>query len=106
IASTIPRSKRGELEITDVNNVYVKRGTARMKVFSRGYAWLDTGTHDSFLDAANFVHVIEKRTGVLIAALEEIAFRMGYIDAAKLAALGESMKATEYGQYLLHVAKG
>lgn len=106
IASTIPRSARGELEITDVNNVYVKRGTAHMKVFSRGYAWLDTGTHDSFLDAANFVQVIERRTGELIASLEEIAFRMKYIDAAQLAARGEAMKQTDYGQYLLAVARG
>jgi glucose-1-phosphate thymidylyltransferase len=106
IASTIPRSARGELEITDVNNVYVQRGTARMQVFSRGYAWLDTGTHDSFLDAANFVQVIERRTGELIASLEEIAFRMKYIDAAQLAERGESMKQTDYGQYLLAVARG
>jgi glucose-1-phosphate thymidylyltransferase len=106
IASTIPRSARGELEITDVNNVYVTRGTARMQVFSRGYAWLDTGTHDSFLDAANFVQVIERRTGELIASLEEIAFRMKYIDAAQLAQRGEAMKQTDYGQYLLAVARG
>ncbi len=106
IASTIPRSARGELEITDVNNVYVQRGTARMQVFSRGYAWLDTGTHDSFLDAANFVQVIERRTGELIASLEEIAFRMKYITAAQLAERGEAMKQTDYGQYLLAVARG
>ncbi len=104
IAATLPRSARGELEITDVNNVYVKRGTARMSVFSRGYAWLDTGTHDSFLDAANFVQVIERRTGVLIAALEEVAFRMGYIDAPQLAKLGSALAATEYGQFLQAVA--
>ncbi len=106
IAATLLPSPRGELEITDVNNVYVKRGTARMQVFSRGYAWLDTGTHDSFLDAANFVQVIERRTGVFLAALEEIAFRMGYIDAPQLAKLGAAMAQTEYGQYLSAVARG
>ena len=106
IAATLRPSPRGELEITDVNNVYVKRGTARMQVFSRGYAWLDTGTHDSFLDAANFVQVIERRTGVFLAALEEIAFRMGYIDAPQLAKLGAAMAQTEYGQYLSGVARG
>lgn len=106
LAAALQPSARGELEITDLNNAYVARGDARMQVLSRGFAWLDTGTHDSFLDAANFVHVLERRTGVYLAALEEIAFRMGYIDSAALAALGAQMRQTEYGQYLSAVARG
>lgn len=106
IASGLARSPRGELEITDVNTAYVRRGDARLIQLGRGYAWLDTGTHDSFLDAANFVQVLERRQGVFIAALEEIAFRMGYIDAAQLAKLGAAMQATDYGAYLSAVARG
>jgi glucose-1-phosphate thymidylyltransferase len=106
IASGLKPSPRGELEITDVNNTYVARGNARLVTLGRGYAWLDTGTHDSFLDAANFVQVLERRTGVYLAALEEIAYRMGYIDAARLAALGERMAQTDYGRYLQAVARG
>lgn len=106
IASALKPSPRGELEITDVNNTYVQRGDAHLLQLGRGYAWLDTGTHDSFLDAANFVQVLERRQGVYLAALEEIAYRMGYIDATQLAALGERMAQTDYGRYLLAVAKG
>jgi glucose-1-phosphate thymidylyltransferase len=106
IAHNLKPSPRGELEITDVNNKYVERGTAHLLQLGRGYAWLDTGTHDSFLDAANFVQVLERRQGVYIAALEEIAYRMGYIDANALAALGEKMAQTDYGRYLQAIAKG
>ena len=106
IASEIPRSSRGELEITDVNRVYVEQGIARLQVLGRGFAWLDTGTHESFLDAANFVQTLERRQGVYIAALEEVAYRMGLIDAAQLAVLGETMKQTDYGHYLIAVARG
>jgi glucose-1-phosphate thymidylyltransferase len=106
IASKLERSPRGELEITDVNKTYVARGQARLIQLSRGYAWLDTGTHDSFLDAANFVQVLEKRQGVYLAALEEIAYRMGYIDAAQLRKLGDAMAQTDYGRYLIEVAGG
>ncbi len=106
IAAHLAPSTRGELEITDVNNDYVRRGAARLKVLGRGYAWLDTGTHDSFLDAANFVQVLERRQGVYLAALEEIAFRMGYIDASQLAKLGAAMPHTDYGRYLSAVAQG
>jgi len=106
IAAKLTRSPRGELEITDVNKAYVARGRARMIQLGRGFAWLDTGTHDSFLDAANFVQVLEKRQGVYLAALEEIAYRMGYIDAAQLAALGTALAQTDYGRYLVEVAGG
>ncbi|MGN6106121.1 MAG: glucose-1-phosphate thymidylyltransferase RfbA [Kofleriaceae bacterium] len=106
IASKLAPSPRGELEITDVNNAYVRRGDARLHVLGRGYAWLDTGTHDSFLDASNFVQVLERRQGVYLAALEEVAYRMGFIDALQLARLGESMLQTDYGRYLVAVAKG
>ena len=106
IAQALKPSPRGELEITDVNNTYVRRGNAHLLQLGRGYAWLDTGTHDSFLDAANFVQVLERRQGVYIAALEEIAYRMGYIDAAALAALGERMAQTDYGHYLKTIARG
>jgi glucose-1-phosphate thymidylyltransferase len=106
IASKLERSPRGELEITDVNKTYVAREQARLIQLSRGYAWLDTGTHDSFLDAANFVQVLEKRQGVYLAALEEIAYRMGYIDAAQLKTLGDAMAQTDYGRYLIEVAGG
>ena len=106
IAANLAPSPRGELEITDVNNTYVRCGRARLTILGRGYAWLDTGTHDSFLDAANFVQVLERRQGVYIAALEEIAYRMGFIDAAQLAKLGAAMAQTDYGRYLSSVARG
>ena len=106
IARHLKPSPRGELEITDVNSDYVRAGTARLKVLGRGFAWLDTGTHDSFLDAANFVQVLEHRQGVYIAALEEIAYRMHFIDAAQLAKLGSALAMTDYGKYLQAVARG
>jgi glucose-1-phosphate thymidylyltransferase len=106
IARGLRPSARGELEITDVNNDYVRRGKARMSVLGRGYAWLDTGTHDSLLEAANFVQTLEHRQGLYVACLEEIAFRMGFIDAAKLHALGERIAKSRYGQYLMACARG
>jgi glucose-1-phosphate thymidylyltransferase len=103
IAKTLEPSPRGELEITDLNNVYVARGKARIELLTRGMAWLDTGTPESLLKAAQFVHVIESRQGTHIACIEEIAFRMGYIDAEQLEALARPLAKNEYGAYLRSV---
>ena len=105
IAAKLTPSARGELEITDVNNHYLRRGRAKMVTLGRGMAWLDTGTHDSLLDAATFVQVLEHRTGVQIACLEEIAFRMGYIDEQQLVKLGTALGKSGYGEYILQLAK-
>ncbi len=104
IARSIKPSSRGELEITDVNRKYLERGELKVEKLGRGYAWLDTGTHDSLLQASEFVHVIEARQGLKIACLEEIAYRQGFIDRDRLIASAESMHKTEYGRYLLRVA--
>ncbi len=101
IARSLRPSARGELEITDLNNRYVERGTARLLVLGRGMAWLDTGTHDSLLEAATFVQVLEHRQGEQIACIEEIAWRMGYIDTAQLARLGGALAKSGYGRYIL-----
>ena len=98
-------SKRGELEITDTNLSFLKRKKLVVEKMSRGYAWLDTGTHDSMLEASMFVQTIEKRQGMKISCIEEIAFRMGYIDKKQLIALGNKMHNNEYGKYLLKIAK-
>lgn len=103
IAKQIKPSARGELEITDVNNVYLQNGHLQVELFSRGTAWLDTGTHDSLLDAATFIRVVEDRQGLKIACPEEIAFRMKYIDEQQLERLAEPMKKNGYGQYLLSI---
>jgi glucose-1-phosphate thymidylyltransferase len=103
IARALKPSPRGELEITDVNVAYLNRGRLRAQVLSRGNAWLDTGTHDSLLEAANFVAIVEKRQGLKIGCLEEIAYRLGYIDAAAMRAIAESLKGSEYARYLLGV---
>ena len=103
IAKQIKPSKRGELEITDVNNVYLQRGDLRVVRLGRGTAWLDTGTHASLLDAANFIKVVEDRQGLKLACVEEIAYRMGYIDREQLALLAEPLKKNGYGQYLLRI---
>ena len=103
IAKQVKPSARGELEITDVNNVYLQRGTLRVERMSRGAAWLDTGTHDSLLDAAIFIRVLEKRQGQKVASPEETAFRMGFIDAAQLAALAKPLLKSGYGAYLMQV---
>lgn len=105
IARTLTPSTRGELEITDVNTHYLQQGRATLIDLGRGFAWLDTGTHDSLLEAGQFVQVLEHRQGVRIACLEEIALRMGFIDAAACHALGESMAKSGYGQYVMEVAR-
>lgn len=103
VAAALRPSARGELEITDVNRHYLTRGALHVERLGRGYAWLDTGTHESLLQAAQFVQTIEDRQGLMLACVEEIAWRMGYIDAAQLAALAAPMKANSYGQYLLRL---
>jgi glucose-1-phosphate thymidylyltransferase len=105
IAANLKPSKRGELEITDVNRIYMERDKLRVELFSRGFAWLDTGTNDSLLDASNFVAAVEKRQGLKIACLEEIAFVQGFIDRTQLELLAAGFK-NEYGQYLGRLAKG
>ena len=100
IARDIKPSPRGELEITDVNRVYLERGDLAVQVMSRGTAWLDTGTHNSLLDAANFIRVVEQRQGLKIACPEEIAYRMGYISAEELLALAKPLAKSGYGVYL------
>ena len=101
IAAGLRPSPRGELEITDVNNVYISQG--RASILGRGYAWLDTGTQESLLDAAHFVASLERRQGTQIACLEEIAYRMGYIDADQLRRLSQRCGKSQYGRYLLRV---
>jgi glucose-1-phosphate thymidylyltransferase len=104
IAAALQPSARGELEITDVNREYLRRRKLRLVKLGRGSAWLDTGTHDSLLDAGTFVRIVEERQGLKIACVEEIAYRMGYIDARQLAKLASSLGRNGYGQYLARVA--
>jgi glucose-1-phosphate thymidylyltransferase len=104
IAKSIKPSWRGELEITDVNKEYLKMGKLKVIPLGRGFAWLDTGTPESFLEAANFVATIQKRQGFYIACLEEIAYRMGFITKEQLLELGKKMEKTEYGKYLIEIA--
>jgi len=105
IAADLQPSSRGELEITDLNNVYVARGTAQLVDLGRGTAWLDTGTHDSLLEAAQFVQVLEHRQGVRIACIEEIALRQGFIDAEQAYRLGASLAKSSYGSYVMSIAR-
>ena len=105
IAKSIEPSARGELEITDVNKVYLQRKALRVELFDRGTAWLDTGTIQSLLDAANFIRVLEERQGLKIGCPEEIAFHQNFIDDGQLAALAESLKNSGYGQYLLQLLR-
>jgi glucose-1-phosphate thymidylyltransferase len=105
IAKTIKPSHRGELEITTVNQEYLERGNLKVKVMGRGYAWLDTGTHESLLEASNYIQTIENRQGLKVACLEEIACEMGYISKAQLLELAEPLKKNGYGQYLIERAK-
>ena len=101
IAASLKPSSRGELEITDVNRVYLDDGDLAVEVMGRGMAWLDTGTHESLLEASQYIETIERRQGLKIACPEEIAFRLGYIDAAQLESLGQALAKSSYGQYLL-----
>ena len=103
IAKSIQPSARGELEITDVNTEYLRNGKLDVKLMGRGYAWLDTGTHDAMLEASNFIATIEKRQNLKVASLEEIAYRMGYVDANQLYQLAQPLKKNDYGQYLLRL---
>jgi glucose-1-phosphate thymidylyltransferase len=105
IAKNIVPSERGELEITSVNQEYLKQQKLKVELLGRGFAWLDTGTHDSLMEAGQFIETIEKRQGLKVACLEEIAFRMKYIDKAQLNKLAEPLKKNGYGQYLLKLAK-
>lgn len=105
IAADLRPSKRGELEITDVNKAYLAQGSLKVEKLGRGYAWLDTGTHESLIQAANFVQTIEQRQGLKVACPEEIAYRMGFIDKEKLEELANPLIKSGYGQYLLRVLK-
>jgi glucose-1-phosphate thymidylyltransferase len=105
IAKSIKPSERGELEITDVNNAYLERGDLHVELIGRGSTWLDTGTHESLLDAANFIKVVEDRQGLKIACLEEIAYRKGYIDVESVLSIAEPLEKNGYGQYLLQLIR-
>ncbi len=105
IAKSLKPSARGELEITDVNRIYLERGRLEVAVMGRGMAWLDTGTYDSLMEAALFIQTIERRQGLMVACPEEIAFRYGYISAAHLEEIGNSMKNNAYGAYLLQLLR-
>ena len=105
IAKNIKPSPRGELEITDVNRVYLEKGLLDVEIMGRGFAWLDTGTHESLLEAATFIETIEKRQNLKVACLEEISYRMGYITREQLIELAQPLKKNAYGQYLLRLAK-
>jgi len=103
IASTLKPSARGELEITDVNKVYLKQKSLRVEILGRGYAWLDTGTHESLLQAANYIETVQQRQGLMVACPEEIAYRMGFIDAEQLRKQADLLRKNGYGQYLLNL---
>ena len=106
IAKNVKPSARGEIEITSVNNEYLKRGTLSVETLGRGFAWLDTGNHDMLLAAADFVSAFQKRQGLYISCIEEIAYKRGFIDAQQLKKLAEELIKTEYGQYLMDIANG
>ncbi|AIF53713.1 glucose-1-phosphate thymidylyltransferase RfbA [Pelosinus sp. UFO1] len=106
IAANLKPSLRGELEITDVNRAYLEKNSLRVETLGRGFAWLDTGTHDSLLQAANYIETIQQRQGLMIACPEEIAYRMGLIDNEQLFQLADPLRKNEYGQYLLNILQG
>ncbi len=106
IARNVKPSARGEIEITSINNEYLRRGTLRVETLGRGFAWLDTGNHDSLLDAADFVAAFQKRQGLYISCIEEIAYKRGFITKEQLLKLAEPLMKTAYGQYLVEVANG
>lgn len=106
IAKNVKPSARGEIEITSVNNAYLERGDLRVETLGRGFAWLDTGNHDSLLDAADFVAAFQKRQGLYISCIEEIAYKRGFIDKEQLLKLAQPLLKTAYGQYLVEVAEG
>ena len=106
IAKNVKPSARGEIEITSINNEYLRRGTLRVETLGRGFAWLDTGNHDALLDAADFVAAMQKRQGLYVSCIEEIAYRRGFIDREQLLKLAEPLMKTAYGQYLVDVANG
>lgn len=105
IAKAVKPSARGEKEITAVNNEYLRRGKLRVELFGRGMAWLDTGTHDGMMEASNFVSIVQRRQGLYISCIEEIAYRKGYIDKEQLLCLAEPLLKTEYGRYLVRTAE-
>ncbi len=106
IAANVKPSARGEIEITSINNEYLRRGELRVETMGRGFAWLDTGNHDSLLDASDFVCAFQKRQGLYISCIEEIAYKRGFIDKEQLLKLAEPLMKTEYGKYLVEVANG
>lgn len=106
MAKSLTPSERGELEITDINRIYMQQGRLSVAMMRRGYAWLDTGTHQSMIEASNFIATIEERQGLKVSCPEEIAFRRDFIDAEQLRVLAEPLKKTGYGQYLLNLTKG
>jgi glucose-1-phosphate thymidylyltransferase len=105
VAKSLKPSARGELEITDVNRWYLERGQLHVEVLGRGFAWLDTGTQDSLIEAASFIQTIEKRQGLKVACPEEIAYRLGYIDAGQMERLAAKLGKSGYGNYLLQVLR-
>ncbi len=106
IAKNVKPSARGEIEITSVNNEYLRRGTLHVETLGRGFAWLDTGNHDALLDAADYVSAVQKRQGLYISCIEEIAYKRGFIDREQLIALAQPLLKTAYGRYLMDVAEG
>jgi glucose-1-phosphate thymidylyltransferase len=105
IAADLKPSPRGELEITDLNRIYLERNQLSVEIMGRGYAWLDTGTHESMIDASNFIQTIEQRQGLKVACPEEIAYRKGFINAAQVEKLAQPLAKNGYGQYLLRMLK-
>ncbi len=106
IAKNVKPSARSEIEITSINNEYLRRGTLRVETLGRGFAWLDTGNHDALLDASDFVAAFQKRQGLYISCIEEIAYKRGFIDKQQLLKLAEPLMKTNYGKYLVEVANG